>query len=64
MAGYNENNLQVQDIILSMNDVDIHSINDFRSVLSRTKPGDTIQTEIKRGNEYITVTITVYEKVS
>lgn len=64
MAGYNENNLQVQDIILSMNDVDIHSHNDYRSVLSRTKPGDTIQAEIKRGNEYITVTITVYEKVS
>lgn len=64
MAGYNENNLQVQDIILSMNDVDIHSLNDFRSVLSRTKPGDTIQAEIKRGNDYITVTITVYEKVS
>ena len=64
MTGYNENNLQVQDIILSMNDVDIHSLSDFRSVLSRTKPGDTIKAEIKRGNEYITVTITVYEKVS
>ena len=62
--GYNDNNLQVQDIILSMNGVDVHTLNDFRAVLSKTKPGDTISAEIKRGNEYITVNIAVYEKLS
>jgi serine protease Do len=62
--GYNDNNLQIQDIILSMNGVDVHTLNDFRAVLSKTKPGDTIEAEIKRGNEYITVNIAVYEKLS
>jgi S1-C subfamily serine protease len=47
-----------------MNGVDVHTLSDFRAVLSKTKPGDTIEAEIKRGNEYITVNIAVYEKLS
>jgi serine protease Do len=62
--GFNDTSLQVQDIILQLNGVDISSLNDFRSVLSRTKPGDTIHASIKRGNEYLNVDIIVYERVS
>ncbi|MBQ2809588.1 MAG: trypsin-like peptidase domain-containing protein [Clostridia bacterium] len=60
--GYNDNILQVQDIIITMNGVDISSLEDFRSVVSRTKPKDTIEAYIRRGNEYLTVTIMVHEK--
>ena len=62
--GYNDNNLQIQDIILTMNGVDIADLDDFRSVVSRTKPGDTINAYVKRGSEYINVSIMVYERVS
>ena len=61
--GYNDNNLQIQDIILTMNGVDIAELDDFRSVVLRTKPGDTINAYVKRGSEYINVSIMVYERV-
>ncbi len=62
--GYNDNNLQIQDIVLTMNGVDIYDLDDFRAVVSKSKPGDIIEAQIKRGNEHLTVQITVYEKLS
>lgn len=62
--GYNDSVLQMQDIIISMNGVDISTLEDFRSVISRTKPKDTIEMHIRRGTEYLTVTIMVHEKTN
>lgn len=63
-SGYNDSVLQVQDIIISMNGTDISSLEDFRSVISRSKPKDTIEAYIRRGTEYLTVTIVVHEKTN
>ncbi|MBO5373844.1 MAG: trypsin-like peptidase domain-containing protein [Clostridia bacterium] len=63
-SGYNDNVLQKQDIILSLNGTDITTLEDFRSVISKAKPGDSLEAVIKRGNEYITISLMVYEKVS
>lgn len=60
--GYNANNLQKQDIILTMNGIDIHTVEDVRKIMRDSKPGDTIQASIKRGGEFMTVTLTVYQK--
>lgn len=61
-AGYNSNNIQKQDIILAMNGIDISTLEDVRKIMRDSKPGDTIETVIKRGNAFLTVTLTVYQK--
>ena len=60
--GYNDNNLQVQDIILSMNGVDITTVSQIKDIMKASKPGDTIDAVVKRGNEFVNVTLTVYQK--
>ncbi len=60
--GYNDNNLQVQDIILSLNGIDITTVSQVKDIMKASKPGDTIEAVVKRGNDFINVTLTVYQK--
>lgn len=62
-SGLNDNTLQVQDIILSLNGDEILTLDDYRHAVSKTKPSDTIDAYIKRGNEHLHVTLTVYKKI-
>lgn len=62
--GFNDDVLKKQDIILSLNGTQISSLDDLRGVISKAKPYDTITAMIRRGTEYLTVSITVYEKTN
>jgi serine protease Do len=61
-TGYNGNNLQKQDIILSLDGIDITSVSQIKDIMKAKKPGDTIDAVIKRGNDFIDVVLTVYQK--
>ena len=60
--GYNDSVLQKMDVILSLNGVDISSVQGVREVLRALRPGDTITASIRRDNEFLDVTLTVYQK--
>ena len=62
--GINDTVLQVQDIIVSMNGESIHTLNDFRSVVSRCEPSDTIEVTVKRGQQYLDLKIIVQERTN
>lgn len=60
--GYNDDVLQVGDIICSVNGNNISSPSDIGYYVKKAQIGDTLDFVIERGNETMTIQVKVYEK--
>ncbi len=56
--------LRANDVILKMDDHEIASINDFDAVLRGKRPGTSVTLEIRRGDERLSITITLGRRPS
>lgn len=62
--GYNDDVLQSGDRIVQINGTEISTYAELKAILSSCSVGDTLEAMIVRSGQYLTVTLTCYEKTN